>query len=150
MIKFTKIKHDVKEYLPRLTPAFEEDKSIIAAYLFGSFAKNRTSSLSDVDLAVLLKDTFPKENYLDKQLEVIAAASRILKTDEVDVVVLNRANPYLAYHILRYSKLLFLRNKKQKVEFQAAVVARYLDTKKIRALNFDKMVKRVKEGTFGQ
>ena len=70
---------------------------VVFAYLFGSVALGDDGPLSDVDLAVYLDDTVdPSET----RLAVIEAASRHLRTDRVDVVVLNSAPIALAGRVL--------------------------------------------------
>ncbi len=150
MIKFKKIEHDVEKYFPEATSFLRGDSDISAAYLFGSYAKGRTGPLSDVDLAVLLVEGFPGEQYFDKQLDLQGNLSRILKTDEVDIVILNKANYVLAYEVLKSGKLLFTKDLIQRISFQKNVLDNYLDTQRLRSVNFAKMRKRIKEGTFGQ
>lgn len=150
MIKFKKIEHNVEELFPAVNKALKEDKDITTAYLFGSYAKGKTSPLSDIDIAVLLDDKYPQDCYWNKRLELYPTITQMLKTDELDLVILNYTNSVLAYNILKNGKVLFIKDKKSKIKFETKVIAQYLDTKKMRALNLSKMKQRITEGTFGQ
>ncbi len=74
--------------LPRLREFFDSDPRVLAVFLFGSLTDGYATPRSDIDLAVL----FDRETSLDEELEFELAVSRVLGTDEVDVVNLNRAN----------------------------------------------------------
>ena len=60
------------------------------AYLFGSYAKNRQSEKSDIDIAVYLKE---KHNTFDTKLKIHHALEITLKK-EIDLVVLNSAKNF--------------------------------------------------------
>lgn len=149
MIKFKKIEHDPRKYFPKLAEMLKKDKDIIAAYIFGSYASNNIGPLSDVDIAILLNKKFPKDNYFDKQLELIGEVSHILRTDEVDVVILNRAPYPFAYGILSKNKLLFCRDDSERVKFQTKVIKEYLDFEPFLEENYRYLHRRIKEGKFG-
>lgn len=46
--------------LEGLKTIFKDYPYIVAAYLFGSYATGKKGSMSDVDIAVLLKEPHPK------------------------------------------------------------------------------------------
>ncbi|MDI6891767.1 MAG: nucleotidyltransferase domain-containing protein [Actinomycetota bacterium] len=146
MIKFKKIEHDPRKYFPKLIEMLNKDKDIIAVYIFGSYASNNIGPLSDVDIAVLLDRQFPKDKYFDKQLDLIGEIAHILQTDEVDVVILNRAPVDFQYSIIRKSKLLLKRDEPQRVNFETKVTDKYLDTQRIRDEYYSFLHKRIKEG----
>ena len=150
MIKFKKIEHNVENLFPAAIKILKEDKAINVAYLFGSYAKGKASPLSDIDIALLLDEAFPSNNYFDKRLELHPKIAKILKTDEIDLVILNQASPVLAYNILKNGKVLFTKNQNSKVRFETKVISQYLDTQKMRTLNLNRMKQRLTEGTFGK
>jgi predicted nucleotidyltransferase len=51
----------VREFLPLFLDYLEKDKDICLTYLFGSFASEKERKLSDVDIAVLLKEKLEEE-----------------------------------------------------------------------------------------
>jgi len=149
MIKFKKIEHDPRKLFPKLIKMFKQDEDVIAVYLFGSYATGNIGPLSDVDIAVLLYSKFPSESYFDKELYLLLKASDILRTDEVDLVILNRALFSFAYNILRENKLLFCRNDLERVKFQTKIVDGYLDFKPLLEENYRYLYRRIREGKFG-
>lgn len=74
------------------------EPGVISVYLFGSVAEHRSHRESDVDVAVLfdyrvrptMRDRF------EARLRLFAELTRTLKTDRLDLVVLNDAPPLLA------------------------------------------------------
>ncbi|GIW53551.1 MAG: hypothetical protein KatS3mg081_2906 [Gemmatimonadales bacterium] len=69
--------------------------------LHGSYAKNTIHSSSDLDLAVLLHQP---ERWRDIAVDLIADLHRLFPGHEIDLVFLHRADPLLAWHILRDGK----------------------------------------------
>lgn len=78
--------------------ALEEDENVLLAYLFGSYARDANQPISDIDIAVLLKD-----NRLEKQAEVLCRIAKAFHVaeDKIDIVDLSRADAHLKYNILR-------------------------------------------------
>ncbi len=77
------------------------------AYLFGSRARGVVGPLSDYDFAVYLdtRDSI-KVAAIKQSLQI--TLSRFLKTDQVDVVILDTTlQPELKYNIITDGKLLF-------------------------------------------
>ena len=65
-----------------------ENPQVVFAYLFGGLARGEPKPLSDVDIAVYLEDT---ADPLSIKLDLIGIITEALGTDEVDLVILNRA-----------------------------------------------------------
>jgi len=101
--------NDLKKY-------FKKEKSVILAFLFGSQAKGISRRVSDWDIGVYFK---PRE-YLELETEedypgedkMWSNLVDILETDDVDLVVLNRARPDLVYSILRSGIPLKIKDRK--------------------------------------
>ncbi len=111
MIRLKRIPRDIHQKIDLLTDLFTEDSNIVFAYLFGGLVGDQRKLLSDVDLAIYVKNV--KElNYLS----MFGKISEILCTDEIDLVVLNSAPVSLAGRSLQTRKMLvdkdpFLRHK---------------------------------------
>lgn len=94
-----------KEEIKKLKKYFKDQDDVLMAFVFGSRAKNSVRRVSDWDIGVYFK---PKE-YLELETErdyhdeskIWPDLVDILKTDEIDFVVLNRARPDLVYNVLR-------------------------------------------------
>lgn len=96
-----------KKELKKLLDIFKLYSKIKLVYLFGSRATNNDGPLSDYDFAIYLDEK--NKNKISKiKLELLNKISRALKTDDVDVVVLNRVElPELKYNIIKEGKLIF-------------------------------------------
>jgi len=149
MIRFRKINHNLKERLPVLIEGFKKDPRINALYLFGSYARDKIKPLSDIDIAVLLRNSQAKKDYWDIKLGLLNKAMAILGTDEIDFVLLNEAPYELGYNILKEGRILFCRDEKERQEFQEKIVMDYLDTLALREEGFFYLKERIREGRFG-
>ena len=93
--------------IEKLIKYFTERDDIVMAFLFGSQAENRSHAGSDWDVAVYFKQKIARveweeqgRNYPEED-RVWSACSDILKTDNVDLVVLNRAPASIADTAIR-------------------------------------------------
>ncbi len=135
--------------LNELIPILANDEGIILAFLFGSYARGKPTSLSDVDIALLLAVDLPKDKYLDYRLRYTNLASKILHENRVDVVILNAASPFLAHEVIK-GRILFERSPEERVQYVVDVQRRFLDLKSFYAIDFAYMHQRLEDGTFGK
>lgn len=135
--------------IENLVPLFIEDQAIVLVFLFGSYAQNQASILSDVDIAVLLSPSVPLDQYSEYRSRYIAATAKMLQDDRIDVVILNHAPPLLAHEAIK-GRLLFERSAEARVEYIVNVQRHYLDLKYFYAIDHTYMRERLKEGAFGQ
>ena len=70
---------------------------IIFAYLFGSYAKEKQTHLSDIDIAVYVNDDGHAH---DKKLGILNDLSKLLGSDSIDLVILNQSPISLLTKIL--------------------------------------------------
>jgi uncharacterized protein YutE (UPF0331/DUF86 family)/predicted nucleotidyltransferase len=87
-----------RELIDRLRDALEKDENILLAYLFGSRATGKASSISDFDVAVLLKDSS-----LAGIGRVLFSVSKALGVNEdvVDILDLSKAPLRLKARVLK-------------------------------------------------
>jgi len=107
-----------------LAEVFEGDIKIMVAYMFGSKSRGLHTPESDTDIAVLLSEL--PENLLDYYLDLTDRVSRALG-DAVDLVVLNTAPPLLRHQIIKFGRVLYNRDERARVEFEARAEKEYLD-----------------------
>jgi hypothetical protein len=113
MIKQNKLSIDTPDRLNLLGPLLSADSRIIFAYIFGGLATGKQRPLSDIDIAVYLANCDDKA---EVKLDIIGVLSDALKSDEIDLVILNDAPTSLVGRILRKKRLIvdkqpFLRHK---------------------------------------
>jgi len=106
---------------------FGQRQDAAFAYLFGSNARGTAGPLSDIDIAVYLTEgPFP-----EKRLEILGDLIDILRTDRVDLVLLNMASEGLKARIIREKAILadnlpFVRHR-----FESETMRRYMDFSKM-------------------
>lgn len=135
------IKEKTKQY-------FENTSGVIAAYIFGSFAREKINSFSDLDIAVLVDDEVKESFYTDLRLKFMLDLSSSLKR-ETDVVILNHASPFLKYQIFKYGKAIFERDAKRSRFFKARSILEYFDFKPIKDFIEGVKINRLKEVSHG-
>ena len=95
--------------IKNLTRIFKLYPEIKLVYFFGSKARGGDGPLSDYDLAVYLDEKDPKKRF-EIRLELLAKISKELKSDKVDLSVLNdMESPELNYTIIKEGQLLYER-----------------------------------------
>lgn len=108
---------------------FSKYPEINAAYLFGSRARGDFSLISDFDFAVQLSDKIQKKHFTSIKLNLLGDLCRALKTDVVDIVILNDAPVLLKHRILRDRKILYCRSHLARIRFETKILTDYLDEK---------------------
>ena len=149
MIKRRKIRHNLKKYLPNLKEIFKNQEGIIAAYLFGSYAKGAPSPLSDIDIAYLLDESLFKEKAEEIDTNLYSSISSYLQTDEISFICLNKAPLSIKYAVISSGKVLFSSDESKRVEFEEKTMDMYIDTQPIRHEYFNYLFKKIKEDNFG-
>jgi len=111
----------------KLVQFLNKQEYVKLAYLYGSAAKGNRGKLSDVDLAVFLDESLNKKERFSRQLDLISDLTGILKTDNVDLVIMNDAPLSLKYEIIKANNPLLVRNNSEKIGLEHAILSEYLD-----------------------
>ena len=111
----------------RLTRALEPRAEILDAYLFGSQARGDAGALSDVDVAVYIDEDLAEPGPYGYDAELITDLMSELGTNDIDVVLLNRAPPLLYHRVLRDGKLLVTRDLAATTTRAGYALSRYFD-----------------------
>jgi predicted nucleotidyltransferase len=98
---------------------------VIAAYLFGSQARGTARANSDVDVAILMRDTPPST--LDGMGLDVGAHLELALGRPVDLVVLNRAPSDLVHRVLRDKRIVLDRDRSSRIRFEVKVRNEYFD-----------------------
>jgi len=148
---------DEKERVPPLDDAalgrlsrVLDREGVIAAMLIGSQVRGTPGPLSDVDIAVWHEPGLDPAGQLQLQVKLARLAGETLRTNEVDIVMLNQAPPLLRHRAIRDRKLLVDRDPVARVRLDARALLDYLDTKPLRAEMSRGLRKRIREGRFGR
>jgi hypothetical protein len=124
---------------------FGKYPEIITAYLFGSRARGKFSALSDYDFAVQVDNKYGTKKYTDLKLELMRDLCRELKTDNIDVVIMNEAPLLLKHRIIRDKKTLFCRSQLKRIRNEARILSEYLDEKEYETAFAKGVFKRILE-----
>lgn len=135
--------------LARLSSALEQE-GVVAAMLIGSQARGNSGPLSDVDIAVWHDPDLDSRGRFQLQIDLAAAASKALDTEEIDVVLLNHAPPLMCHTAIGEGKRVVERDPVQRVRLETRAILDYLDTAPLRAELGRGMRRRMEEGRFGR
>ena len=122
MIRFKKIPENICERIDLLPGLFMEDPNIVFAYLFGGLLGDQRKPLSDVDLALYVKN-IKQLNYRSSFSKI----SHILCTDEIDLVVLNSAPISLAGRVLQKRKILIDKDPFLRHQYESRILREFFD-----------------------
>jgi len=101
----------------------EATPTVIAAWAFGSAQGGEVAEDSDVDIGLLMESS-PS---FDEQLELWVKLQKAIKVAELDLVVLNGANPILRFEAIS-GKALFCRDAGRRAEFASLTAREYEDS----------------------
>lgn len=119
-----------KKKLEKILAIFKSYSEIRLVYFFGSKANNNDGPLSDYDFAIYL-DEKNKNRISEIKLELLSKLNKELKTDRIDLVILNTAeSPELKYNIIKEGKLIF-EKEPFKILVEPKILNEYFDFKEI-------------------
>jgi predicted nucleotidyltransferase len=125
-----------------LTPIFCRHP-LLFAYLFGSQAKGRASSRSDVDIAAYFSPKISADRRSALRMSLASDLMGALRRDDLDLVLLNEAPPFLAFQAIRPGKVIFSRNELARTRFEARTMSLYFDRLYYFQKSADTMIRRV-------
>lgn len=147
MLKFSQKPIEPEKYLPELIEFCKAQGDVIALYLFGSRANGTAGPLSDIDIAILLKQRSKKDDYFKRELFYLGKANEILHTDEVGLVLLNRAPLTIQYGVIMDAKVLYSRDEDARLSFEERIIDEHMDFKPFLEEYDREFLKQIKEGT---
>ncbi len=113
--------------MENLKNLFKKKDYIELAYLFGSAARGKEGKLSDIDLGVYLTEILSKKERFEKRLELISDITSVLKTNKLDLIIMNDASISLNFEIIKANNPIFVRNETKKIDVEVLIMAKYLD-----------------------
>ena len=116
-----------RELLARLANALEGREESLEAYLFGSRARRQAQPHSDIDVAVYIDEECAHDGAWGYQSQLTTDLMVALGTNEVDVVVLNRASILLYHRVLRDGVRFLSRDLRATTNRAGQALSRYFD-----------------------
>ncbi|HAG52125.1 MAG TPA: nucleotidyltransferase domain-containing protein [Deltaproteobacteria bacterium] len=117
---------DIKKLL---SSVFEKVGIVQFAYFFGSVAKGDNTNLSDMDIAVYLRDVDPMAVF-DVKLSLHGDICRALNRNDVDLVVLNTvANNMLIEDIIRHGIVIYDMDSNARENYEVTSLHQAIDFK---------------------
>ena len=114
--------------IKKLEDIFKDYPYIASAYLFGSQSSGKAGPMSDVDIAVLLKDNAPKGRELIHEEDYLSyRIAKSLGVKKVDVIDLNTQGLIFQHNVLRTGRLIYEADPAFRIEFEARVIINFCD-----------------------
>lgn len=139
----------MKTFEAKLVNFFKKEPSVIGVLIYGSYAKGKQTSVSDIDIAVLTKNKLTRKESTERRIQYSLRLARLLQKD-VDVVLLRDAPLLLRFNIFKGGKKVYVADKATVTNFKARTVVEYLDFKHLEDFFFDNMIKKMKERLSGK
>ena len=120
---------EITNAIQRYIAESQNDGSIVAIYLFGSFLRGETEKSSDIDLAFLLDEKAYKSDPIIAMspAHLIAARVGMEFNRQTDVMILNSASLELAYEVVTTGKCLFELDPDMRMEYELKIKGMYFD-----------------------
>lgn len=116
-----------KSQLKTLKTVFQKN-GVVFVYLFGSQAAGQATKGSDFDFAMMLSEKVKKSKRFDVRLKLISEISRTLKSDKVEIVVLNDTRSSLfKFVIVKEGIVIFEQDHSARVDFELKTMNEYYD-----------------------
>ncbi len=132
-------KGDLEQKLKELAERFSLEPKVLAAYLFGSRARNDGQETSDVDIALLTDELSPEE-----YATIVRTVAQTLGTERVDVVLLNQASPTFRFRVISEGWGFYHRDAQTENRFELRVMKEYWDTGILRRNQYEILRKEIK------
>ena len=112
-----------------LARGLRAESAIRLAWLFGSRVREAARAESDVDVAVLVDDACADgaQALHDARRRLVPAMTHAVRSDLIDLVILNNAPPLLCHRVIRDGILLYARSDVERVRFMRRTLGEYLD-----------------------
>ena len=134
--------------ISKLTEFFSGRQDIEFAYLFGSIARNQGRPLSDIDIAVYLREADPDLDLFQERLKLLHQLYTLLRTEKIDLILLNNSPIGLNYRILISGRLVSENNPGKRTAFYEKTIRDYLDFSPLLQYRDRIIRKKMREGSY--
>ncbi len=123
-----------------------QDSPISLMYLHGSHAHAKQSALSDLDLAVLLRREAGVTTADTNQL--VSDLIEICGREDVDLVVLNTAGVIIRDRVVRFGRLVYAVDQRERLRFETMAIKEALDFAYYSSVYDRALFRQLREGRF--
>jgi predicted nucleotidyltransferase len=120
-------KEELKSKIAKICKKY---KKILIAYLYGSYAVEKHTKFSDIDISVVLINDFEEPPLYFAQL-----ANKFEKAFHnkinIDLRILNKQLPHFLFQVIKTGEIIYYRDRNFKDEFELRVITQYLDIKSL-------------------
>jgi len=114
--------------IEKLKEIFKDYPYIASAYLFGSQVSCKITPMSDVDIAILLKDNAPKGRELVHEEDYLSyKIAKALEVKEVDIISINNQGLIFQHNVLKCGRLIYDANPALRIKFEMKVISSFCD-----------------------
>lgn len=138
----------MKDEITKVEEFLSSKDFIVLALLFGSFAAEKATDISDVDLGIYVERDISILEYGDLVSQLQSLIGR-----RVDLIILNdlyEENPRFAYEILSQGMLLFTKSENLWADYKRKVFLYYFDIEPMLKMINKSFSMRIEEGKIGQ
>ena len=126
----------LEELKGKLVGFFRMKDEVMLAYLFGSSLQGKFGKDHDIDIGLFLSpklyESLDEGNPYGYKAEMIVELMNLLRYDLIDLVILNKCTPVLAYQVIHHGMLLFARSEETRIQFELSSLKRHADTRHLR------------------
>ncbi len=134
--------------LSQLRTLLHGQDAIVAAYLFGSTAQGKAHQQSDIDIAILFRESLAPDEIFQRILRL----GTLLESHcsrPIDLVALNRTPPLLRFQVIKTGTLLLENDHDARALFQMRAMLTYYDVKPYLDYQQSQLVRRIREQGLG-
>ena len=142
--KWGNVKVDISQIYGEVASWAASFPQLEALLLFGSYARQEETPLSDVDLAYLLEEGLDPSIEAELDPKLYDGISRLLGTDEITLLNLAKAPISIAFSVLQEGKVLFSHCPERLRAFQERALILYPEVHRLRVealAEFEKSLK---------
>jgi predicted nucleotidyltransferase len=115
---------NIEELLPKAVDYLRKREDIEFAYFFGGIGRGKRLPLSDIDIAIYLRNS---SEIREKKMEILGVLMNLLETDEIDLVILNGAPLTLKMKILESKAIVVDHSPFLRHRFESLIMREYFD-----------------------
>ncbi|KKQ35721.1 MAG: polymerase beta domain protein region protein [Candidatus Woesebacteria bacterium GW2011_GWA1_37_7] len=131
--------------LKKIKGYFKKNKSVIALYLYGSYAKKTAKPNSDIDLGIIFDSDYRNKLNGFDSFGYQANVSKDLGID-VELQDLRSCTLSFAHRVLVEGQLIVANNEKERILFEEEILRKYFDSKPLFDEYYSSLSKITKKG----